>query len=248
MHTGKKLRVMPSTKSKRQAAKGKEVKREMAATYNEFKDFEGQMYTGMKIGRSHKWYYDKGEWKETKITPDLWQINYAVIKRRAGKAPEGSGVPVGTEYHWYIMAHQNVRKLDANNYTTSLTGLKYKVAHKRADKDKWSVTEKTQRKRLIKFLQGMIKELEAQNGLGGEGGKGGKGGTKEGKRIREAGEKRGKRDTSAKKEIKGIGGSKQTKDITRISEKKQQRGARKKSETGGKRRIRNRRKKPALEA
>ena len=236
---------MPSTKSKRQAAKGKEVKREMAATYNEFKDFEGQMYTGMKIGRSHKWYYDKGEWKETKITPDLWQINYAVIKRRAGKAPEGSGVPVGTEYHWYIMAHQNVRKLDANNYTTSLTGLKYKVAHKRADKDKWSVTEQTQRKRLIKFLQGMIKELEAQNGLGG---KGEKGGTKEGKRIREAGEKRGKRDTSAKKEIKGIGGSKQTKDITRISERKQQRGARKKSETGGKRRIRNRRKKPALEA
>jgi hypothetical protein len=22
----------------------------------------------MKVGRSHKWYYDKGEWKEKKIT------------------------------------------------------------------------------------------------------------------------------------------------------------------------------------
>lgn len=146
---------MPST-----AKKKKEVKRDIAATYNEFKEFEGQQYTGMKVGRSHKWHYDKGIWKETKMTPDLWQINYAVIKRRAGKAPEGSGVPVGTQYHWYILAHQNVTKLDANNYTTALTGLKFKVAHKRADTDKWSATEKTQRKRMIKFLQGVIKELE----------------------------------------------------------------------------------------
>jgi len=151
---------MPSTSKK--SGKKKEVKRELAATYNEFKQFEGHQYTGMKIGRSHKWYYDKGEWKETKMTPDLWQINYAVVKRRAGKAPKGSGVPVGTEYHWYILAHQNVRKLDANNYTTSLTGLKYKLAHKRADKEKWSVTDKTQRKRLIKLLQNMIKELEKE--------------------------------------------------------------------------------------
>ena len=69
-------------------------------------------------------------------------------------------MPVGTEYHWYILAHQNVRKLDANSYTTTLTGLKYKLAHKRADKDKWSVTEKTQRKKLIKILQDLIKQLE----------------------------------------------------------------------------------------
>ena len=66
-------------------------------SYNEFKTYEGQRYTGMKIGRSHKWYYDKGEWKEKKITPDLWEISYAVTKRRAGRAPEGSGVPVGTD-------------------------------------------------------------------------------------------------------------------------------------------------------
>jgi hypothetical protein len=151
--------VMPSTTSKT-SKKKKEVKRDIAATYDEFKEFEGQQYTGMKVGRSHKWHYDKGIWKETKMTPDLWQIDYAVIKRRAGKAPEGSGVPVGTQYHWYILAHQNVTKLDANNYTTALTGLKFKIAHKRADKDTWSVTAKTQRKRMIKFLQDIIKELE----------------------------------------------------------------------------------------
>lgn len=129
-------------------------------SYNEFKEFEGRKYTGMKIGRSHKWYYDKGEWKEKKITPDLWQISYAVTKRRAGKAPEGSGVPVGTEYHWYIVAHQNVEKFSANDYTTSLAGLKFKVAHRRAGTGKWSATPKTQRKRIIKFLREVIADLE----------------------------------------------------------------------------------------
>src|SRR2546423_3166422 len=140
----------------------KEAAKDLAKSYNEFKDFEGRQYTGMKVGRSHKWYYDKGVWKETKITPDLWEISYAVTKRRAGKAPEGSGVPVGTEYHWYILAHQNVRKLNANDYTTTLTGLKYKLAHKRYDKDKWSFTAQTQRKRLIKLMQELITQLEKE--------------------------------------------------------------------------------------
>jgi hypothetical protein len=134
-----------------------------AVSYNEFKQYEGQRYTGMKIGRSHKWYYGKGEWKETKITPDLWQISYAVTKRRAGRAPEGSGVPVGTDYHWYVLAHQNVAKQSANEYKTSLTGLKFKIAHKRAGSEKWSATPKTQRKRMIMFLQTVIADLEKQN-------------------------------------------------------------------------------------
>lgn len=57
-----------------------------------------------------------------------WQIGYAVNKHRAGRAPEGSGAPVGTEYQWYVVAHQNVAKQSANDYTTSLTGFKFKVA------------------------------------------------------------------------------------------------------------------------
>lgn len=133
-----------------------------SVSYNKFKEFEGKQYTGMKVGRSHKWYYDKGEWKEKKITPDLWEISYSVTKRRAGKAPEGSGVPVGTEYHWYIISHQNVKKINANDYTTVMSGLKYKLAHRRADKDKWSATAKTQRKHLIKFLQEFIAQLEKE--------------------------------------------------------------------------------------
>ena len=81
----------------------------------------------MAVGRSHKWYYDEGVWRDKKINPDLWEIEYEVTKRSGGKAPEGSGVPVGTEYHWYILAYQHVRKLDANSYSTALTGLKYKL-------------------------------------------------------------------------------------------------------------------------
>jgi hypothetical protein len=142
-----------------------------AVSYDEFKEHEGQRYTGMKVGRSHKWYYDRGEWKETKITPDLWQVNYAVTKRRAGRAPEGSGVPVGTEYHWYVLAHQNVAKKTANDYSTSLAGLKFKIAHKRAGSEKWSATPRTQRKRMITFLKSVLADLEragATDTLSGE--------------------------------------------------------------------------------
>lgn len=158
--------VKKAEKEKAVQAKGqagdKEVEKDIAATYNDFKNFEGKQYTGMKIGRSHKWYYDQGEWKEKKITPDKWQFTYGVTKRRAGKAPVGSGVPVGTEYHWYILGHQHVRKLNENDYTTSMTGLKFKLAHKRFDKEKWSATEKTQKKNLIKVLQGVIDQLQME--------------------------------------------------------------------------------------
>ena len=136
---------------------------DIAETYNAFKEFEGRRYTGMKIGRSHHWRYDQGEWTETKLTPEEWGIHYAVTKRRAGHAPDGSGVPVGTSYHWYILAHQNVTKLNANDYSTSMTGVKFKLAHKRAGSEKWSATMPTQRKHLIQIMKTMIEDLEKQD-------------------------------------------------------------------------------------
>jgi hypothetical protein len=116
----------------------------------------------MRVGGTHEWYYDRGVWNEKKIAPDKWEFTYAVNKTRAGQAPEGSGVPVGTEYHWYILAHQNVRKLDANNYATSMTGLKYKLAHKQVERERWNITYNTQRKRLIKILQELIDQLKKE--------------------------------------------------------------------------------------
>lgn len=140
--------------AKRRAAKTR--------TYDRFKEHEGQRYTGMKVGRRHKWRYDAGEWSEKKVTPDRWQFEYSVVKRRAGRAPEGSGAPVGTAYRWYILANQVVTKRDANSYTTEMAGLKYKVAHKRADKEAWNASDAAQRRRLVKLLREMITELEAR--------------------------------------------------------------------------------------
>jgi hypothetical protein len=113
----------------------------------------------VKVGRSHKWYYDKGEWKETKTTPEQWEFKFSVDKKRARQAPEGSGVPVGTEYHWYI-AHQNVKKVDANKYETAITGIKYKLAHKRAERENWNTSEFEQKKRLIQLLEKFTAQLK----------------------------------------------------------------------------------------
>jgi hypothetical protein len=140
----------------------KKTGKDIAASYNRYKEFGGHQYTGMQIGRSHHWHYDEGDWKETKITPDLWEISYAVTKRRVGHAPENSGVPVGTEYQWYILSHQHVKKLDANDYSTEMTGIKFKLAHKRADKNKWSAKAPTQRKHLVSFLKDIIAQLESE--------------------------------------------------------------------------------------
>jgi hypothetical protein len=142
------------------AAIGKPVP--SARSYNSFKTFEGKRYTGMAIGRSHKWNYDKGVWRETKVTPDRWEITYSVTKRRAGHAPEGSGAPVGTAYHWFILSHQIVEKLNADDYSTSMVGVKFKLAHRRAGQDKWSITDPTKRKNLLKILKDMIAEIEKE--------------------------------------------------------------------------------------
>jgi hypothetical protein len=92
-----------SKKSSRKRGKPK-----IAASYDAVKKYDGKQYTGMAIGRSHKWNYDSGVWRETKVTPERWELTYNVVKRRAGHAPEGSGAPVGTAYHWFILSHQFV--------------------------------------------------------------------------------------------------------------------------------------------
>jgi hypothetical protein len=43
-----------------------------------------------------------------------------------------------------------------------MTGLKAKIAHKRADHDKWSTSERAQRRKLIQVLQNMIDQLQQE--------------------------------------------------------------------------------------
>lgn len=63
--------------------KDNEIGKHIFNGYYEYKNFEGKKYTGMRVGGTHQWYYDKGEWKEKKITPDKWEFTYATNKRRA---------------------------------------------------------------------------------------------------------------------------------------------------------------------
>ena len=43
-----------------------------------------------------------------------------------------------------------------------MIGLKYKLAHKRAERNNWSSSDKAQRKRLIEILQELIKNIKME--------------------------------------------------------------------------------------
>ncbi|KAJ5965775.1 hypothetical protein N7481_012489 [Penicillium waksmanii] len=122
--------------------------------YNALKTYQGQLYSGMAVGSSLTWKYEPGTWKETMEEPYRWRIDYQTKKLRARNAPKGSGAPVGTEYHWLIVGHQHVRKIDANSYETHLTGSNYKLAHKSVSSTSWSIPAvQGQRDREIELLQ-----------------------------------------------------------------------------------------------
>ncbi len=48
-----------------------------------------------------------------------------------------------------------------------MTGQKFKLAHKRADRDTWNASTHAQRRRLIKILQDMVRDLERQEAAEG---------------------------------------------------------------------------------
>lgn len=142
----------------------------MATSYDERKTWQGRKYTGMKVGRTHTWDYD-GTWKERKIGPDLWEVTFRATKKRRGRAPPGSGAPVGTEYHWFFApTAQTVRKLDANKYETHLEGLKWKIGFRPATSEswdyQWAKTGETARQRAIRILTQTLADLKADERLG----------------------------------------------------------------------------------
>jgi hypothetical protein len=133
--------------------------------YDDVKQAAGRRYTGMKVGRSHHWEYPDGVWVERKTTPDKWAIHFTSQKRRKGRgAPAGSGAAVGAEYHWFILAHQRARKLDANTYATDMVGAKHMVAFRQPGWERWSSQfkgHKTQKQRLLAILREALQAVEA---------------------------------------------------------------------------------------
>lgn len=130
--------------------------------YDDLKEFAGQPYSGMAVGGEHRWTYPNGRWQERKVAPDQWEFTFSSMKERERTAPEGSGVPPGTQFHWYILAHQRVQKIDQDCYTTLMEGLKYKVSHKRPYWRKWSDEypgQLPERERIISILEAALAGL-----------------------------------------------------------------------------------------
>jgi hypothetical protein len=130
--------------------------------YDDLKEYNGGTYTGMAVGGEHAWIYPNGLWHEEKVAPDRWEFTFSSMKERERRAPVGSGVPVGTQYHWYLLAHQRVKKVDADSYTTFRTGVKYKLAHKKPHWRKWSSEypdQLSESEKLIAILEATLGEL-----------------------------------------------------------------------------------------
>jgi len=131
--------------------------------YDDLKNHDGNIYTGMSVGGSHDWNYTHGRWRERKVTPDRWTFEFRSTKTRRREAPVDSGAAPRTGYRWYILADQHVRKIDKDTYDTLMTGLKFKVGHRRPRWHRWSYDyprQKSCRERVLEILKGTVRELE----------------------------------------------------------------------------------------
>jgi len=139
--------------------------------FDDLKTYQGQVYSGRSIGSTHVWDYPHGVWQEQKVAPDRWVFTFRSGKKRARKAPEGSGALPGTQYHWFILAHQRVRKVDQDTYETVMEGVKYKVAHKRPYWRRWSTDypdNEPEREILVRILENYLAELKEGTGCQAE--------------------------------------------------------------------------------
>lgn len=131
--------------------------------FNDLKTFGKKTYAGMAVGGTHTWEYPHGIWQERKVAPDRWTFSFTSEKKREYAAPLGSGALPGTQYHWFILAHQRVKKLDKDTYATVMEGVKYKLAHRRPYWKKWSTEypdQEPERDILIRILEDQLRELK----------------------------------------------------------------------------------------
>lgn len=130
--------------------------------YDDVKTFRGRAYAGASVGARHDWDYPDGRWQERKISPDQWSLTFRSTKRRRHHAPVGSGAPPGTMFHWLVVAHQRVRKVDEDTYDTFMEGAKWKLAHRRPAWRRWSSEYRghdSARRRAILALEAALDRL-----------------------------------------------------------------------------------------
>ena len=147
----------------REAQDAKAAPKRTWKRYGEAKEYHGKTYHGMKVGGVHRWSYPDGEWTERKVEPDRWDVTFTSLKRRKRRAPARSGAETGSGYHWLIVAHQWVEKLDANTYSTQMEGSKYLVAFKKPDWPVWNTqfrnAKRRARERAIAALEDALRRL-----------------------------------------------------------------------------------------
>ena len=132
------------------------------SAYDRFMKFQGLHNSGINMGKTLKWHYGKGVWKDRKVNEDEWSFKYEVLKNRTGDSFKSSGAPVGTECRWLIIADQYVEKLDESTYYTRMDGMKLKIAHKSVKDNKWDISGRDQKERLISMLKKFVSKLEAE--------------------------------------------------------------------------------------
>lgn len=133
--------------------------------YDDVKEFRGERYTGMPVGGQHRWVYPHGVWRERKVAPDRWEFTFSSMKERERAAPPNSGAARDTQYHWYILGHQRVRKIDDDTYSTFMSGVKHKIAHKRPHWRKWSSQypdQASERERVATILEAALGQLRGE--------------------------------------------------------------------------------------
>ena len=134
--------------------------------YDSLKIYNNKVYSGMKIGNSHRWNYKNGKWYEIKKTPDRWDFKFNCIKTRIKPAPINTGAAIKTKFHWYIIADQIATKINNNSYMTSMNGTKFKLGHKRPHWKTFSYNYPNQtpyKERIINILEDIIKRLKNEN-------------------------------------------------------------------------------------
>lgn len=81
---------------------------------------------GVPKGYRHNWTY-RGRWKERKLRPGLWKIDFRATKRtRSGRG----GPRRGSKIVWGIRAKQYAVKTGRGTYQTRLIGTKRVIRHR----------------------------------------------------------------------------------------------------------------------
>ena len=144
------------TQKKRRSVARKGTKK---ASVHPLTEFEGEAYTGLPTKQT--WALGKGQWEEKRTGAGMWDIAFETIAIKPFKT--GAGLPVDSEYHSYVLAHQKLVKTRGNTYQVRLEGVKFKLAHKEAG-EKWSANAGVRKKNLIKILKQALHDLEMGHG------------------------------------------------------------------------------------